>query len=42
LGTFDDGGGNYACPQHMRVIQYFFKLPIWMWDAVSGGLQPQP
>ncbi len=48
LGTFDDDGGNDARPQQMKVIQHFVnftlcKLPIWMWDAVSGGLvQPKP
>jgi hypothetical protein len=20
----------------------FYTFPIWMWDAVSGGIQPQP
>ncbi len=30
----------YAHPQHLKVLKHFV-YPIWMWDAVSGGL-PQP
>ncbi len=26
LGTFDDGGGNYAHPQHMKVIEHFVNF----------------
>ncbi len=26
LGTFDDGGGNYARPQHMKVIEHFVNF----------------
>jgi len=31
----------YAHPQHMKVFKHAV-YPIWMWDAVSGSLQPQP
>ena len=30
-----------AQPQHMNVLKQFI-YPIWMWDADSEGLQPQP
>jgi hypothetical protein len=30
----------FAYPQHMMVLKHFSYL-IWMWEAVSGGLQPQ-
>ena len=30
-----------AQPQHMNVLKHFI-YPIWMWDADSEGLQPQP
>ncbi len=33
---------TYAHPQHMKVLKYFCRHSIWMWNAVSGGLQPQP
>jgi hypothetical protein len=32
---------KHAHPQHLKVIKHFV-YPIWMWDAVNGGLQPQP
>ncbi len=31
----------YAHPQHIKVLNHFL-YPIWMWDAVRYGLQPQP
>ncbi len=31
----------YAHPQHLKVLKHCV-YPIWMWDAVNGGLQPQP
>ena len=30
-----------AHPQHLKVLQHFIYM-IWMWDAVSGALEPQP
>jgi hypothetical protein len=31
-------------PQHLKVFKHFVHIqhPIWIWDAVNGGLQPQP
>jgi hypothetical protein len=31
----------YAHPQHLKVLK-LFVYPIWMWDAINGGLKPQP
>jgi hypothetical protein len=30
---------SYAHPQHIKVLKHFL---LWMWDAVYGGLEPQP
>ncbi len=31
-----------AFPQHMKMTNHFIYMQIWMWDAVRGGLEPQP
>ncbi len=35
-GTFDDGGGNYARPQHMKVLNHF--LYIQYGHAMQSGM----
>ncbi len=30
----------YAHPRHMKVLNHFQYIPIWMWDAARNGLQP--
>ncbi len=31
----------YAYSQHIKVLELFIYI-LWMWDAVYGGLEPQP
>ncbi len=32
----------YAYLPHWKVLEHFYICPIWMREAIKGGLQPQP
>ena len=32
----------YAYTPHWKVLQTCYICPRWMWEAIKGGLQPQP
>ncbi len=32
----------YAHVPHWEVLKHFYICPLWMWESIKGGLQPQP